>query len=247
MIVEVKELRKTYYESTRGEFAAVDGASFRCAAGEVFGLLGPNGAGKTTALRMLSTILKPSSGTATIDGLDLVRDAAQVRRRLGFLSADTQLYERLTPREVMEYFGTINGVDALAIRQNIERLVEMLDMRAFVDKRCGKLSTGMKQKASIARTVVHNPDLIILDEPTSGLDVLGMHAMHEFVQDCKRQGKCVIFSTHTMTEAEKLCDVIAVLHDGKIMALGTFSELQERTGKTSMEDIFLSVVRGSST
>ncbi|MBX9691776.1 MAG: ATP-binding cassette domain-containing protein, partial [Cyanobacteria bacterium] len=199
--------------------------------------------GKTTTLRLIATILKPSSGTATIAGFDLVREPQEVRRKLGFLSADTQLYERLTPREIMSYFGRISGMEEERLKQQIEKLIDLLDMRSFVDVRCAKLSTGMKQKASIARTIVHDPEVVILDEPTTGLDVLAIQAMHDFVKDCKQQQKCVIFSTHTMSEAEKLCDVVGIIHNGKLMSLGSLDELRVETGKESMEDIFLSVVQ----
>ncbi len=247
MRVEAKELTKNFYDPVRGEFAAVDRATFCCEPGQIFGLLGPNGAGKTTTLRLISTILKPTSGTATIAGFDLVKQAQEVRRRLGFLSSDTQLYERLTPREIMMYFGRISGVSDEKLKKQIEKLVELLDMRSFIDVRCSKLSTGMKQKASIARTIVHDPEVVILDEPTTGLDVLAIQAMHDFVRECKNQEKCVIFSTHTMSEAEKLCDVIGIIHNGKLMALGSLDELRTETGKETMEEIFLSVVQRENT
>lgn len=244
MTVEAKQLTKTFYDPIRGEFDAVDRVNFVCPPGQIFGLLGPNGAGKTTTLRMITTILKPTSGSVTISGLDVVKDAEKVRRHIGFLSSDTHLYERLTPREIMEYFGHLSGIDEESLKKRIVELIGMFDMKTFADVRCAKLSTGMRQKASIARAIVHDPDVVILDEPTNGLDVLGIQAMHEFILESKRLNKSVIFSSHIMNEAEKLCDVIAIISDGRVLAIGTLQELKELTGKPTMDEVFLAVIKG---
>ncbi|MEE8523455.1 MAG: ATP-binding cassette domain-containing protein, partial [Thermoanaerobaculia bacterium] len=217
-MIEARSLRKVFRDKKRGDVVAVDDLSFRCQAGEVFGLLGPNGAGKTTILRILSTALKPSSGTIEVDGIDVARDPAEVRRRIGFLSGNTGLYGRLTPREIIAYFGRLYGMSEDRLRQRTDELVERLGMADFADRRADTLSTGQKQKASIARTVVHEPPIVVFDEPTSGLDVMTSREIIRLIRQCKEDGRCVVFSTHFMSEAEKLCDRLAVIHKGKLFA-----------------------------
>lgn len=243
MAVEVKDLRKTFYDAKRGEFLAVDGISFSCNPGEIVGLLGPNGAGKTTTLRMIATILRPDSGTARINGYEITEDPKNVRKSLGFLSSETGLYERLTPREVLKYFGELSDYPSDKLAARIDELVALFEMGEFADTRCEKLSTGMKQKVSIARAIVHDPPVMALDEPTSGLDVITSQNTYQFIRDSKAQGKCIIFSTHIMSEAEKLCDRIGIIHRGKLFALGTLDELRTLTGAHYLEDIFLAIVQ----
>jgi sodium transport system ATP-binding protein len=240
--IEVKDLRKKFFDPNRGEFFAVDGVSFDCQPGKTFGLLGPNGAGKTTIMRLIATILEPTSGTVVVEGFDVTKQPAAVRKHIGFLSADTGLYERLTPREILTYFARLNQVPEVKIAARVNEVIERLAITPFASTLCDKLSTGMKQRVSIARAIVHDPPVLILDEPTSGLDVIGIRAIHDFVNECKHKNKCLLFSTHIMAEAEKLCDQIALLHHGKIFAVGTLDELRAETNEHYLEDVFLKLV-----
>jgi sodium transport system ATP-binding protein len=243
-MIEARNLTKTFKDKKRGLITAVDHVSFTCRPGQIYGLLGANGAGKTTALRMLATLLEPTSGTATVAGHDTVRDPVKVRSQVGFLAASTALYGRLSAREMIGYFGRLNGMPDAAIRARIDVLAAQLDMRDFLDRRCDKFSTGMKQKTSIARTLVHDPAVMIFDEPTLGLDVMTSRAIVKFVRDCRDAGKTVIYSTHIMSEVEKLCDVIGIIHDGRLVTEGTLAQLRERFGETDMEEIFVKAVGG---
>src|ERR1700689_1356775 len=241
-MIEVQNLSKHFRDKKRGEIRAVDGVSFRCQPGEIYGLLGANGAGKTTTLRMLATILEPTSGTAKVAGYDVVEEPEKVRANVGFLSTATALYGRLTARELVEYFGRLHGMDGDALHKSVDTLFTALDMNSFRDRRCEKLSTGMKQKVSIARTLVHDPSVMIFDEPTVGLDVMAARAIVAFIRQCRDRGKTVIFSTHVMSEVEKLCNRIGIIHGGNILEEGTLEELRERHGKQSLEDIFVEAV-----
>jgi sodium transport system ATP-binding protein len=243
-MIEAVNLTKTFKDKKRGIVRAVDEVSFRCEPGQIYGLLGANGAGKTTALRMLATLLKPSGGSAVVANHDVVRDGAAVRAAVGFLAASTALYGRLTAREMVTYFGRLNGMDDGAIRARVKQLADELDMHEFLDRKCDKFSTGMKQKTSIARTLVHDPAVMIFDEPTLGLDVMTARAIVRFVRDCRDRGKTVIYSSHVMSEIEKLCDRIGIIHDGRLVAEGTLSELQARYHETDMEEIFVKAVGG---
>lgn len=241
-MIEAQQLSKVFSDKKRGEVRAVDSVSFQCAPGEIYGLLGANGAGKTTTLRMLATIFRPSSGTASVAGFDVIRDSEKVRQHVGFLSTATALYGRLTAQEMVEYFGRLNGLEGESLRKSVDHLFEALDMNSYRDRRCEKLSTGMKQKVSIARTLVHDPSVMIFDEPTVGLDVMAARAIVNFIRQCRDRGKTVIFSTHVMSEVEKLCNRIGIIHGGKLLAEGTLAELRSRSGLTDLEDIFVSIV-----
>lgn len=241
-MIEVKKLTKEFKDKKGGRLRAVDEVSFNCKEGEVYGLLGPNGAGKTTTLRMLSTSLKPTSGNATINGIDLVKNPDEVRKQIGFLSGATGLYGRLTAREMVEYFGKLYGMKKDRIDARINELFTLLDMHEFAKARCEKLSTGMKQKVSIVRTVLHDPPVMVFDEPTSGLDVMSSRNIVDFIFRCKQQNKCVIFSTHIMSEARRLCDRVAIIHKGKIYREGTVDQLLQQTGESNLEDAFLKIV-----
>ena len=196
--------------------------------GQIYGLLGPNGAGKTTALRILSTVLRPTGGTATVNGFDVVTQPSQVRQQIGFMSANTGVYDRMTAWEMVEYFGRLYGMAAEPLRERMEALFERLQMNDIRDLLGAKMSTGMKQKVSIARAIVHDPPVLIFDEATAGLDVLVARALLQTVAELRDHGKCIIFSTHIMREAEKLCDRIAIMHRGHILAEGTLDELRDR-------------------
>lgn len=240
-MIEAQALTKVFSDKKRVEIKAVNAISFRCEPGAIYGLLGANGAGKTTALRMLATILRPTSGTAIVAGHDIVSDPQGVRRNVGFLSTATALYGRLTAREMVEYFGRLNGIDGERLRCAVDELFQILKIDEFSGRQCDKLSTGMKQKVSIARTLIHDPPVMIFDEPTAGLDVMTARTILEFVRTCRSRGKTVIFSTHIMSEAAKLCDMIGVIHNGSILAEGTLSELQSRYGERDLEEIFVRI------
>ena len=243
--VVVEGLEKVFADSAGRDVHAVRELSFEAGAGEVFGLLGPNGAGKTTTLRILATLLAPTSGRATIAGADVATDPLGVRRKLGYLSTSTGLYPRLTPRETLRYCGQLFGIEAARLEARIEELVEAFDLGSFGDRNCESLSTGQKQRVSIARAVLHDPAVLILDEPTTGLDILSTSDMIAFIEGCRDRGTCVLLSTHVMSEAERLCDRIGVLYEGRLLAVGTLAELRERTQAEYLDDIFRRLVRES--
>ena len=240
--VEVLHLAKTFFDESRGEVKAVEGVTFSCRSGEVFGLLGANGAGKTTTLRVLSTILKPTAGTARIMGHDVLEAPEDVRRSLGFYSASTALYPRLTARETLEFFARINGYPADAVQGRVESLVKRFGIETYQNARVEKLSTGMKQKVSIARTVAHDPPVLVFDEPTVGLDVMNALEMVRVIREMRDEGKTIVYSSHIMSEVEKLCDRIAIIHRGRLLALGTLNDLREATGAHYLEDAFVKLV-----
>jgi len=241
-MIEARGLSKRFQDKKRGEVRAVDGVSFTCQPGKIYGLLGANGAGKTTTLRMLATILEPTDGTALICGHDVIEQPEQVRANVGFLSTATALYPRLTAQELVEYFGRLNGLDETTLKRRVDGIFNRLDMNGFRDRRCDKLSTGMKQKTSIARTLVHDPPVMIFDEPTNGLDIMTARTIIAFIRECRNQGKTVIFSTHIMSEVEKLCDVIGIIQSGKLLAEGTLPQLRDKYGETDLEEVFVKVV-----
>jgi len=241
-MIEARNLVKRFRDKRRGMICAVDHISFSCRPGEIYGLLGANGAGKTTVLRMLATILEPTEGTATVAGFDVAKDPQKVRACVGFLSTATALYARLSAFEMVQYFGRLHGLDEITLRRRVDSIFDRLEMNEFRDRRCDKLSTGMKQKVSIARTLVHDPSVMIFDEPTVGLDVMAARAILDFIRECRDAGKTVIFSTHVMSEVEKLCDHIGIIHDGQLRAEGTLVELRERFKMQDLEDIFVKVV-----
>ncbi len=241
-MIQVDDLRKSFHDKKRGTVHALDGVSFDVQSREIFGLLGPNGAGKTTALRLLATILKPTSGTASIGGADIVRQPDAVRKQIGFLSGDMGSYGRLTPREVLSFFGKLNGIAGTRLKSRVDEVVRTFEIGGFAETKIDKLSTGMKQRVAIARTIVHDPPVLILDEPSSGLDVPTARLIEQFILNARNSGKCILFSTHVMEEAEYLCDRIAVINQGKLKALGTMDELRAKTGKQRLREIFLDLL-----
>jgi sodium transport system ATP-binding protein len=241
-MIEARGLSKRFQDKKRGEIRAVDNVTFSCQPGKIYGLLGANGAGKTTTLRMLATILEPTEGTAIVSGYDVVEQPEKVRANVGFLSTATALYPRLTAQEMVEYFGRLNGLDEATLKKRVDDIFSRLDMNSFRDRRCDKLSTGMKQKTSIARTLVHDPPVMIFDEPTTGLDVMTARTIIGFISDCRGQGKTVIFSTHIMSEVERLCDRIGIIHGGKLLAEGTLAELRAKYSEHNLEEIIVKVV-----
>jgi len=241
-MIEARNLSKQFQDKKRGVVRAVENVSFRCQPGQIYGLLGANGAGKTTTLRMLATILEPTGGTALVAGYDIVEQPEKVRANVGFLSTATALYARLTAQEMVEYFGRLYGMDESALKRRIDELFARLEMNDFRDRRCDKLSTGMKQKVSIARTLVHDPPVMIFDEPTLGLDIMTARTIVGFIRECRQHGKTVIFSTHIMSEVEKLCDIIGIIDGGRLLAEGALAELRRRYAEQDLEEIFVKVV-----
>ncbi|MBX3422351.1 MAG: ATP-binding cassette domain-containing protein [Pirellulaceae bacterium] len=237
-MVEADGLTKSYPDYEAGQFLALDRVSFHVGPGEIFGLLGPNGAGKTTALRILSTVLKPTGGCARINGFDVATHADQVRYSIGFVSNNTATYDRLTAWEMVEYFGKLYGIPSERLEQRMELIFEQLQMQDLRDIACGRMSTGMKQKVSIARAIVHDPPVLVFDEPSLGLDVMVARALLEIIAEFRRHGKCIIFSTHIMREVEKLCDRVGILYRGKMLATGTLPELAARYQQDDFEELF---------
>ena len=207
-MISVQRLTKSFEDLRRGPVMALDEVSFEVRPGEIFGLLGPNGAGKTTCLRLLSTVLRPTAGDALIAGYSVAREPEQVRSRIGFMSGNTGVYDRMTAWEMVEHFGRLYGMPEDLLQSRLHAIFQTLQMTEIRDMLGSKMSTGMKQKVSIARTIVHDPPVMIFDEPTSGLDVLVARAVVQTVDSLKSQGKCIIFSTHIMREVEKLCDLV---------------------------------------
>jgi sodium transport system ATP-binding protein len=223
-------------------FHAIRDIAFTVPTGAIVGLLGPNGAGKTTLLRVLSTGLRPTAGTATFDGVDIVRDPLEVRRRLGFLSGNTGLYGRLTPREMLAYFGGLHGLRGEVLRRRIDELVALLRMSDYVERRNDTLSTGMKQKVSIARTLIHDPAIVVFDEPTTGLDVAAAETILRLVERCREQGKTVILSTHHLHEVARVCDSVVVIDRGRLCFTGSVAQMRERGGTEALDRALLSIL-----
>jgi sodium transport system ATP-binding protein len=241
-MIQVENLTKSFRDLRRGQVLAVDHISFEARPGEVFGLLGPNGAGKTTAMRILCTVLQPTEGRARIAGFDVATQPIEVRRHIGFLSSNTAIYDRMSAWELVEYFGLLYGMDRTRLRERMEGIFEMLQMNHFRDMLGAKMSTGMKQKVSIARAIVHDPPVLIFDEPTAGLDILVARAVMQNIDQLRALGKCILFSTHIMREVERLCDRVAILSRGQIQASGTLTELRERYEENDMEELFFNLV-----
>jgi sodium transport system ATP-binding protein len=240
-MVQVQGLSKVF-KTGKETVRAVDDVTFEAHPGKVFGLLGANGAGKTTTLRMLSTVIPPSSGTASVNGFDVRNQAREVRQSIGFLSTSTALYGRLPAREMLEVFGDLYQLGRSRTNSRIEELTEKLKLHEFLNRPCDKLSTGQKQRVSIARSILHDPPVVFFDEPTAGLDVVTSQTILEFIEESRTAGKTVVFSTHIMSEAERLCDHIAIIHQGKLRASGTLQELYSETGETRLERAFLKLV-----
>jgi len=241
-MIHVRGLTKSYSDLKHGEFLALDGISFDAEPGMIYGLLGPNGAGKTTALRMLSTMLRPTSGTATVNGYDVLTQPSLVRRQIGFVSANTGIYDRMTAWEMVEYFGRLHGIEAELLRERMEDIFKRLQMNEIRDILGSKMSTGMQQKVSIARAIVHDPPVLVFDEATAGLDVLVARALLQTIAELRDHGKCIVFSTHIMREVELLCDRIAILYRGQFLAEGTLAELQQQYDETDLEELFFSLI-----
>ncbi len=241
-MIHARGLTKAYSDLRRGPFVALQGLSFDTYPGEVYGLLGPNGAGKTTALRILSTILRPSRGTATINGVSVTTQPDLVRRQIGFVSANTAVYDRMTATEMVDYFGRLHGLQTDQLHERREQIFADLQMEEIREIQGGKMSTGMKQKVSIARALIHDPPVLIFDEATVGLDVLVARSLLAIIAQLRERGKCIVFSTHIMSEVEKLCDRIAIMHRGHILSEGSLEELRERHHQGDLEELFFQLI-----
>lgn len=241
-MIQVERLSKAFRDVRRGAVLALDQISFEARPGEVFGLLGPNGAGKTTALRILCTVLKPTSGTARVAGFDVNTQPSEVRRNIGFLSANTALYDRMTAWELVEYFGRLYGMETDRLAARLEEVFGSLQMNDFRDRLGAKMSTGMRQKVSIARAIIHDPPVLIFDEPTLGLDILVSRVVMNSVEELRSMGKCVLYSTHIMKEVERLCNRVAIIANGRIVTIGALAELRERYNQPDLEELFFTLV-----
>lgn len=250
-MIQVEHLCKEFVltRKMRKEFAtsekvavAVNDVSFNCVPGRIFSLLGPNGAGKTTTMRMLSTLFQPTSGKITIGGVDAIANPEEARKKIGFLTGSTGLYARLTPNELIKYFADLYGVSNEDFEKRKKYLYDLLDMHDFQHKRIGKLSTGMKQKVSICRTMIHDPQIIIFDEPTSGLDVITAENIIHLIRDCKNQGKTVIFSSHIMSEVDLLCDDLAIIHKGKVIFNDTMEQFRSNMQEGNLTSEFIRLI-----
>jgi sodium transport system ATP-binding protein len=241
-MILAEELVKTFPTPDAEPLRAVDGLSFCVRPGEIYGLLGPNGAGKTTTLRILSGLMRPTSGRAVVAGFDVATQLHEVKRRIGFLTASTGLYQRLTPREMLVYFAQLHGHDRAWIASRVAELIAWLGMGSFADLRCGALSTGQRQRASIARAIVADPPVLVLDEPTLGLDVMTNRVILDFVRRQREAGKTILLSTHYLDEAERLCDRVGLLHRGRLVAEGDLDSLRARVGRQRLSEIFLALV-----
>lgn len=251
-MIQVSNLRKEFLltrqqkkelNTTENKALAVSDLSFSCRAGRIFSLLGPNGAGKTTTLRMLATLIEPSSGQIQINGIDAIANPQQARTQIGFLTGSTGLYARLTPIEVIDYYADLYGVEKSIREQRKEELFTLLHMNDFLHKRIGKLSTGMKQKVSICRTMIHDPSVVIFDEPTSGLDVITAENIIKLIRSCKDQGKTVIFSSHIMSEVDLLCDDLAIIHKGELKFSGTMQDFKSQMQTPNLTEEFIRIVQ----
>jgi sodium transport system ATP-binding protein len=241
-MVQVQNLSKIYEEPGGAEHVAVSGATLTCLPGQIYGLLGPNGAGKTTTLRCLATVLRPTAGTATVAGYDLLKQPEDVRRSIGFLSGSTGLYQRLTPRETVRFFGQLYGLAGAHLESRVTEVLDLFRINEYADRPNDRLSTGMKQRVGLARAIVHDPPVVILDEPTSGLDPIVTRDVEDAVSALAAAGRCVILSTHSLSQAEDICARIGVIAHGKVLAEGTTQELCSSTQTPNLRQAFFKLV-----
>lgn len=241
-MVEVESLSKTFPGKKGKSVHALADVSFMAPAGHVFGLIGDNGAGKTTALRIISTLIEPTSGKAAVCGQSCHKSPIEVRKNLGILSGSTGLYGRLTPTAMLTYFARLFGASESSVQSVVKTAIDRFQIGEFQDRPCDQLSTGQKQRVGLARATIHNPQVILMDEPTNGLDVQSSQSVLEFVEELRTQGKTIIYCSHIMSEVERLCDNLVILHEGKICATGTVNELKTKSGQPTMELAFLNLI-----
>lgn len=241
-MIRVEGLSKAF-PTPAGDFKrAVNDVTFEVAGGQIYGLLGPNGAGKTTTLRMISGLLRPTAGRVIIQDRDVTNRPDEVKRKIGYLTANTGLYARLSPRELLDYFATLYGLPRDRARERIDWLIDWLDMGSFLDLRCGSLSTGQKQRTNIARALIADPPILIMDEPTLGLDVLSNRLILDLIRTQADWGKCVLLSTHALDEIETMCQRIGLIHEGRLIAEGDLDDLRARTQRTRLSEVFLQLI-----
>lgn len=250
-MIAVKGLKKTYSLTKKEQkknpqgssvYTALNGVDFECQPGRIFGLLGPNGAGKTTALRIISTILQPTEGSVSVNSYDVSKQADQVRKSIGFLTGSTGLYHRLSAAETITYFASLYDIPIDIAKQRQKELFDRLEIHSYSAKQAGTLSTGMKQKLNLVRTLIHEPDVLILDEPTSGLDIIAAQTFLDIIREYRDKGKTVLFSSHIMEEVDILCDDLAILHKGEIRYSGTMQEFRDSVSGSSLVEQFIEVV-----
>ncbi len=241
-MIRVVNLCKKFVSVERS-IQAVDNVSFEVSPGEVYGLLGPNGAGKTTCMRMILGLLQPDSGYAEIDSIRSDLAADEIKRRVGFVSANAGTYQWLTAREVLSFFGDVYGLPLERIKQQVERLSELLGLQSFLDQRSATLSTGQRQRINLARALMHDPPIMLLDEPTLGLDVVGSQIIFDYMQMLCRDNKAIILCTHRLEQAQRVCQRFGLLHHGQMVHEGTMDELRQQTGRDNLVDIFVSLLR----
>lgn len=240
-VVKDESNKKVKLKTQKEEFLAVNNVSFTAGKGEIIGILGPNGAGKTTLLRMLGGILTPTSGSIKVAGYDYLKDKNLAKKEIGYISGNTKLYNRLSPRELLTTFGSLYDMEEYEIEKSIDHIVEVMDMKNFIDNRIENLSTGQNQRTSIARCLIHSPKIYIFDEPTLGLDVISSKSIIDFMKNERDNGKTVLYSTHYMEEAETLCDKIYMIHKGEFIASGSCEELKEKYNTNNLRDIFINL------
>jgi len=240
--IEITDLSKTFLDRARGVVNAVDHVSFCCEPGEIVGLLGPNGAGKTTLLRVLATLLKPTAGRAGVAGFDVETEPLEARKKFGYLTADTGLYKQLTPVETLCFFGALHEIPDKTLQARIDHFVGIFGMEEFKNSPCRGLSTGQKQRVNLARALIHDPPVLLLDEPTAGLDLVISSAILDFIRQAKNEGRCVLFSTHHVSEAELLCDRIVIIHRGRILACDSVDAIKSGGGRGNLAHAFLHLV-----
>jgi sodium transport system ATP-binding protein len=249
-MIQIDNLTKSFTTKTGKGFKketvtvnAVNKVSFECKPGRIFSLLGPNGAGKTTTLRMIAGIINPTSGTAIVDGVDISQGNDEVKKRIGFLTGSTGLYERLNPDETIDFFGKLYRLSDVDLKERKEYLFEKLGINEFRKKRMGQMSTGMKQKVSIARTLIHDPEVLIFDEPTSGLDVITADSIIDLIRESKQNNKTVIFSSHIMSEVDLLCDDLAIINKGSIIYNDSFDNFKKEMKADNLTQEFINRVK----
>lgn len=241
-MISVQQIHKSYVVKKQGKKKVLNNVSFEAFDGEVFGLLGPNGAGKTTTLRTIATLIKPDQGRVFVEGNDVVAKGRQVRNDIGFLTGDMKLTGQLSSREMLHFFGNLNHMEPKEITKKIAKFASELDMTDFLDKPIAKLSSGMVQKTSIAVSILHDPKVIIFDEPTSNLDVLAVKIVADFIRFSREQGRCVLLSTHTLSEAQRLCDRVGIIHEGSMLCVGKIDELLDTYNVSDLESLFFHLV-----
>ncbi|MBU5317165.1 ATP-binding cassette domain-containing protein [Clostridium bornimense] len=239
-MLKVKNLSKKFKA-----FTAVDNISFEVKSGEIVGLLGENGAGKTTTMRVIATMMTPSTGDVEVNNFSITKEPDKARKNLGVLfGGDVGLYDRLTARENIAYFAELNGLSKSEIEERIKYVAKACQITDFMDKKAKGFSRGMRQKVSIARSIVHDPKVMLFDEPTTGLDISAARSIHDFIKDCKREGKAILLSSHSMYEVEKLCDRVIMMHKGKVIESGTLDEIRAKYNNPDLEEVFVNLIGG---